>query len=197
MNFSKIPTVYFCLLISITLSSFLPQTQNSAPLARVWFYGAKMTNTVLNTHRNDPEFDHFIFQPMMRDADDRRDYYYLVCYAIKANGDVMNGGNPLDLDVVFDKPQRVVDKLSLANIKVTEKHIRYLYADGSTSDLWLMPEKYGKKPEYISYRLQTTAPVVTTSGKTGTPVKILASLLVNPSPPAQPSENEPPARVSN
>ena len=178
------------LVITLTSSSFLPEeTPGSSPHARVWFYGAKMNYDTLNSYRNNQEFDHFVFQPMMRDADDRRDYYYLVCYAVKANGDVMKNGEPIDLEVLYNIHLQIVNKLSLANIKVTRAHINFLYNDGGRGDLNLTPEKYPRKPDYISCRLETTARILTSSGTKGTSTNTLASLLVNPSPPAQPSEN--------
>jgi hypothetical protein len=141
------------------------------------FYGAGMSfGTVSKYFPNDPDFYCFIFQPMMGDTTKENNDFTLIAYAVKQGGEVLNGGNPIDL-TPLNKPREPKEvkakKVYFANLKLCLNDLKDLYPPGSNSNLDLYPSEFLKDTGYLVYTAETYSSQNT-----------LITKKVNPSPPA-------------
>lgn len=141
------------------------------------FYGAGISfGTVSRYFPSNPDFYCFIFQPMMDDTTKENNDLTLIAYAVKQNGEVLNGGTPIDL-MPLSKPREPYEvkgkKVYFANLKLCLDDLKQLYPPGSNSNLDIYPSEFFKTTGYLIYTAETYDSQNT-----------LITKKVNPSPPA-------------
>ena len=147
------------------------------------FSGIKLTHETVFTYYknpNHPDFDHFVFQPMIDDdGNPDGDNFTLAAYAVTDKLKVLNDGNPLpatdmdDTGAIGTKPC-----IQFANMKLNKEQLGTLYKSAK-SGLSFYPPKpisYFKDTAYVQYIAETAYGFEHE--------KVLITSKIDPSPPA-------------
>lgn len=146
-----------------------------------FFSGVKMSYDVVSTYypvnQKHPNFDHFVFQPMIDDGTGTDDNFTLAAYAVGKDGTVLNNQNMLKTSELSSNFTGTKPNIQFANMHLDLTGLGILYPSGVTSDLQVYPpggyyKQNGNETAYVSYVAET-----------GTGTNLAITTAINPSPP--------------
>jgi hypothetical protein len=140
-----------------------------------WFASVVMSYNIVGTYyppnNNYPDFDRFVFQPMIDDGTQADDVYTLIAYAVDVDGNVL--ASFPSLTVLTPRVLKSKKTVNFANLKMDLADLAALYPTGGNSAITMVPKGFYNGGNYIYY-IATTDNGELASGSTQ----------INPSPPA-------------
>ena len=128
-----------------------------------FFSGVKMTAATVSAYYKNPaypNFDHFVFQPMIDDGSAANDNFTLAAYAVDKYLKVLNNGNPLPVNELNNNYLGTKPNIQFANMKLDLTALADLYPAGVTSELRAYPPggyyyQNGVETAYVLYVAET------------------------------------------